>query len=288
MSWLMKKHLKSIETYFDNDSKFWNLVYQGSEKIFPFTKYEMDFRKSLVLQCLAGSEKKAATILDCGCGSGEYVKELKESIFPASNVIGLDISSKQLHNAQTRIPGGDVLFVQGDVENTPFRDGTFDAIYSVGVLQYLTADHGCLEELKRALKDDGVLVVTFPNIVRLSSLFDPYYYIVRLPAYLRAKVMRIRQKGQDINDSDYGTNTGFLNRRYLLSHVKKLMKTHGFEIDSVYSVSFGPFAFWQRSVFPERVSIKLSGWLSSLSRYRLLSGLNHFTNRWVIAGRKAQ
>ena len=63
---------------------------------------------------------------------------------------------------------------QGDAQELPYRDGTFDGAYLVGVLGEIPDEHTALRELRRVLKPNGRLVIgeVFfdPDFVRFSSL----------------------------------------------------------------------------------------------------------------------
>ena len=56
-------------------------------------------------------------------------------------------------------------FVQQSItERTPFEDGFFDGVVMAEVLEHLFEDFAALDEVRRILKDDGVLVLTVPYI----------------------------------------------------------------------------------------------------------------------------
>src|SRR6266540_2114037 len=66
------------------------------------------------------------SILDVGCGAGKHSVNLAKRGF---NVIAIDLTLAGLKAARkwAQENGVRVHFVQGDVENLPFRDGTFDS-----------------------------------------------------------------------------------------------------------------------------------------------------------------
>jgi len=94
-------------------------------------------------------------LLDIGCGRpcesmGDY-----SFIEYAGGGVGCDL------RRCGRPPKG-CLFAVSDVLALPFRDGCFDRIVALEVLEHV-ADAGCaLESVSRALKPGGILVVSTP------------------------------------------------------------------------------------------------------------------------------
>jgi ubiquinone/menaquinone biosynthesis C-methylase UbiE len=64
--------------------------------------------------------------------------------------------------------------VQGDALALPFRDGSFDVAVLVAVLGEVPQPERCLQEIRRVLRQDGLLSITEvrgdPDRIRLSSL----------------------------------------------------------------------------------------------------------------------
>lgn len=100
-------------------------------------------------------------ILDAGCGAGLSSSTwLDEEWAVSGNATwtGLDIStavevaSERLgHLPRTH-------FVQGDVLATPFADGTFDTVFSEGVLHHTPSTEAAISELARVLSPGGQLL----------------------------------------------------------------------------------------------------------------------------------
>ncbi len=72
-------------------------------------------------------------VLDVGTGCGFLVKTLRERGFDAW---GCEVSNYALEN--TCCPG---YVVKGAAENLPFKDGSFDVIFSSGVLEYVSEEN---------------------------------------------------------------------------------------------------------------------------------------------------
>ena len=51
----------------------------------------------------------------------------------------------------------------GDVRDLPFRDASFDAIYSMGTIEHFDETERAVEEMARVLKPGGRAIVGVPN-----------------------------------------------------------------------------------------------------------------------------
>ncbi|MBV9158953.1 MAG: class I SAM-dependent methyltransferase [Acidobacteriaceae bacterium] len=87
------------------------------------------------------ARRKEGKVLDCGCGMRTRVDEA---------VICLDV---------TPFPTVDVLAVN---QRLPFRNGVFDAVLSLNVLEHVTDPFLCAAELVRVLKPGGTLHCCIP------------------------------------------------------------------------------------------------------------------------------
>ena len=94
------------------------------------------------------------TLLDAGCGAG-----LALSIAAArgASVAGLDAAASLIAIARRRVPAARV--VQGDLEELPFADGSFDAVTGFNSFQYAGNPEAALREAFRVLRPGGGIVV---------------------------------------------------------------------------------------------------------------------------------
>ena len=82
--------------------------------------------------------------LDMGCGTGLLTERLE------SQAVGLDISASLLSTAQARLHGRERShLVMGDAGALPFRDSSFDVVFSVTVLQNTSDPLSSVKEMKR-------------------------------------------------------------------------------------------------------------------------------------------
>jgi SAM-dependent methyltransferase len=91
---------------------------------------------------------RGGRVLDAGCGPGMYVPATRER---AGELVALDI-------AHGRLAGIDHdELVCGDVQALPFPDGTFDAVIAMHMLYHVPDIPAAAAELRRVLRDGGVL-----------------------------------------------------------------------------------------------------------------------------------
>jgi ubiquinone/menaquinone biosynthesis C-methylase UbiE len=94
-------------------------------------------------------------VLDDGCGSGRYSLALKE-MKGVIKVTGVDISHNSIEFAnKMKASKASVEFKQGSVLELPFKDETFDFVFSNGVLHHTTDTIKGLKEIYRVLQKGG-------------------------------------------------------------------------------------------------------------------------------------
>lgn len=104
-------------------------------------------------------------ILELGCGGGQALVEIAESVNPNGQVIGLDAAPRMVDRTRERIDvssdGDSAVVALGDARSVPFEDDTFDAVYVAETLELFSTREmtSVLEECRRMLRADGRLVV---------------------------------------------------------------------------------------------------------------------------------
>jgi 2-polyprenyl-3-methyl-5-hydroxy-6-metoxy-1,4-benzoquinol methylase len=99
-------------------------------------------------------------VLDAGCGTG-YGSELIH-LAGASEVVAIDRSETALDLARATVSEG-VTCQVGDVADLPFPDDSFDAVVCFEVIEHVDDPDRVLDEFARALRADGLLIISSPN-----------------------------------------------------------------------------------------------------------------------------
>jgi pseudaminic acid biosynthesis-associated methylase len=77
------------------------------------------------------SEFSAGDVLEVGCAHGEELGHLATLVDPRG-LVGLDINTTALAEARRRVPAAGL--VRGVARYLPFRDRSFDAVFTIGLL----------------------------------------------------------------------------------------------------------------------------------------------------------
>jgi SAM-dependent methyltransferase len=108
-------------------------------------------RTGLTTQDIAGT-----LILDAGCGMGRYLRVAGEA---GARVVGLDLSEATRAARDLTSDLADVLILRGDLLRPPLAEGTFDHIYSIGVLDHTPDPRQAFLALARLLKPGGRIAI---------------------------------------------------------------------------------------------------------------------------------
>ena len=138
-------------------------------------------------------------VLELGCSSGFLTQHLGE-------VTAIDTSEGMLEIAHSKNPKSKC--VPGDMFDIPFKDNSFDKVVTMRVWNHLDEKdlRNALREVKRVLKDQGVLV------------FD-----AEDDSFARRVVAKIYQAVTGI--------TGFKIYQYSLPALRKILEKEGFKIE---------------------------------------------------------
>lgn len=104
---------------------------------------------------------KGALVLDAGCAAGRDSEHLHDF---GLSTIGIDLSSKLIKIAKANYP--QLEFIEGDLLSLPFTDNKFTGVWASASLVHLENEKQlkkALLELKRVLKDEGVLYLSMQN-----------------------------------------------------------------------------------------------------------------------------
>jgi arsenite methyltransferase len=111
-------------------------------------------RRGLVREKLAA--QPGERILDVGCGPGFYCLELAEEVGEQGSIVGIDSSEPMLSLAERRCEElTQVGFKEGDALSLPVEDESFDAGFSVQVLEFVPDATAALREIFRTIKPGG-------------------------------------------------------------------------------------------------------------------------------------
>jgi len=99
-------------------------------------------------------------LLEVGCGPGYFLRCF-EKWFPQCEAVGIDIDQDLIEYAQKYL--NRTKLMNHDGHELPFDDNTFDVLCSFQVIEHLEKPEIFFKEANRALKKDGLLIISTPN-----------------------------------------------------------------------------------------------------------------------------
>ena len=167
-------------------------------------------QRCLLLRLL--SLEPGQEVLDIGSGPGLLAREIADAVGPQGRVCGLDLSEAMVEMGRRRCADRPwVTFERGDAADLPFEAGSFDAVVTTQVYEYVPDIPGALAEAARVLRPGGLLAILdtdYDSLVlhtehperhaRVLDAWDEHFVHRGLPrtlgAALRDAGFRLRQR----------------------------------------------------------------------------------------------
>lgn len=153
----------------DVKKNFYNKI--SSNWLNIMNKSEYLKRENLIFNYfLKDVDLKNKIILDAGCGLGLISEKLLEK---KAKVYGIDYSLNNINYVRKKFKSKN--FYCTSVTNLPFKNNFFDIIIYTEVIEHLNKEEQekSLQELKRVLKKNGLLVLTTPN-----KIWRPFFILL--------------------------------------------------------------------------------------------------------------
>ena len=221
-------NIKSIsEKYFDKNAKKYTEDYYLSQIRHPKWQRQKTIEK-LVKKFFKSSSCK---ILNLGCGPGLLEEKLSSFGFFG---VGIDSSPSMINLAKKRSLEKSFSekwqFFVGDCENTKLNSGEFDCVIASGLIEYMPNDEKLLKEVKRLLKDDGILILNITNLFGWSTCLN------RIGHYLKKskKIVNLVNfiKKEYLNEKVAVNKLNFFPRKHIPALFIKKANKNGFELIS--------------------------------------------------------
>jgi len=149
-----------IDNSHDAYDRFW-----GDKDV--LDNYLCESRLSFYQELLTACKNEIrGTVLDIGCGSGDFLKLVHESN-PQCDIHGFDFAESAIQRCRNIMPKG--TFISGDIYSTKYPDSTFDTVLCIEVLEHLEDPQKALLEITRICRTNGSIIISVPN-----GAFDSY------------------------------------------------------------------------------------------------------------------
>lgn len=119
-------------------------------------------------------------VLDVACGEG-YGSALLSRF--ATEVSGVDISSEAIaHATHAYSKQTNLKFFAASCTNLPFADNSFEVVVSFETIEHIVEHVAFLNEIKRVLTPDGLLIISSPNKAEYSDArhFENEFHVKEL------------------------------------------------------------------------------------------------------------
>ena len=199
---VFKNRLKTLKDILSTNFYEWDRKREEDSKPSPDTIKEHSPANRIKREWISAIAEKHFKddfqVLDAGCKDGEMALP---ALTNRASVVGIDLNRSNLQNFQkiTNTPA-----VQGNILNSPFREGQFDFIFFLDVIEHLLDPLQGLNEINRILKPGGLLVFSTDNRNHLKGLdvINPFIVLERLIGLVCARVLMPRnilwERGQEI------------------------------------------------------------------------------------------
>lgn len=170
------------------------------------------------------TQRKNLTVLDAGCGNGNWV--IDETTRKISSAIGVDVDK----SATLKNKCLDKIVI-ADLDNVPFKTNTFDAAISLWVAEHLEYPEKVFSEINRVLKKGGYFVFVTPDkgyvLILMRRLLNIFNSLLgnRIVTFLYGRT------DPDIFPTFYKANT--------LKDLEEIAKKTGYKVE-VLKKNFDP------------------------------------------------
>lgn len=130
---------------------------------------------------------KKKKVLDIPCGVGWGTSLLKGTNF----VIGIDTSKESIDYAKKHYENDNRKFYIGDMQFIPLEDNSIDVLICLEGFEHVSKDIGIrfIEESKRVLKEDGLLIITCPVLNEKGETTGNPYHLYEYPEEELIKIL---------------------------------------------------------------------------------------------------
>lgn len=194
-------------------------------------------------------------VLDAGCGTGEALRWLSETVEPGGLAVGTDLSAPHL-SACTQAQR-DGLVLQADLSRLPLHAASLDLIWCVNTIHHLPDPLATLQALSSLLRAGGRIALG-----QSSFLPDMYFaWDSRLERLTNEAVRRYYRERYELQERDLKAvrATVGLMRSAGLGHIK----ARTYVIERIFPVSADTEAYLLEAIFRGTWGERLRPFLSS-------------------------
>ena len=163
-----------------------------------FSKQETNSRLNIIRDIEWDAIKEfirnGSTFLDVGCGTGYSMKKAINDF--NCKTFGIDPQPMLAGVKTDIIEDENFKILKGVGENLPFGDNIFDIVFTSHVLEHVDDTSRVLQEIRRVLKSDGILILGVPTeSLAWISFFSQLIYTthIRIARYIASFFIAVRK-----------------------------------------------------------------------------------------------
>jgi ubiquinone/menaquinone biosynthesis C-methylase UbiE len=127
--------------------------------------------REIIIPILIKAASNAERILEIGVGRGRIARVLLEGCSRVE-LYSLDIAHESVKHA----PGNRIV---ADVRSLPFKEATFDFVYSLGVVEHFAQTGEAIREHVRVVRNKGYVFISTPHSSPLGHLKRLEFFVAK-------------------------------------------------------------------------------------------------------------
>lgn len=186
-----------------------------------------------------------ANILEIGCGTGELWKECASQIPENWSLTLTDLSDGMLDAAWRNLIAiqRGIKFEKVDAESIPYEDGTFDAVVANHMLYHVPDRKMALKEVKRVLKDDGVLFASTLGENYMHEMWDLLERVSSIKRYVVTSTFNLENGRRQLQEvfprvelAHYSDSLRVTDADAMMAYIRSMSSAAGIQEDSFRSI----------------------------------------------------
>jgi len=139
------------------------------------TNYQAEWHEP-IFELMARYVPKGSRILEVGAGGSHTLGALAGRLHCSGHGLEPDLQGIEKTKELGRNEGAIVEMIRGDGFNLPYRDGEFDVVYSLGLIEHFTPNQTAdlIAEHVRVCKADGIVIIAVPNYLNFPHTFRKF------------------------------------------------------------------------------------------------------------------
>jgi ubiquinone/menaquinone biosynthesis C-methylase UbiE len=203
-----------------------------------------------------GKVNKNFTLLDAGCGAGDYIIPLARK-FPSASFTGVDKAEGNIHtllNFVKKRKTGNCSFVNANIESLTSTE-CYDFLLCITVMQYIKYDEEALKSFYSLLKPGGKIFlyspVNYKRFFSFSAVRNPfcvkrnYDYVQQIERLYSAEelIKKVTDAGFNIASVEYAYGLFGMIAFEIHSAFLLLIKSTGFLFAPIIAMIYLPVVF---------------------------------------------